>query len=79
MAAPLIYSIAPFVGLGCLALMVATEIHMARTDRRLRDDKPKRPRRKPFNDPGRYAEHGDWPFVPSDLLKSRFHDERNTR
>jgi hypothetical protein len=70
MALPIIISIAPFVGFGCLALMVATEIHMARRDRALRNDKPTRPRRKPFDDPGGYAAHGDWPFVPSDLKVS---------
>jgi hypothetical protein len=41
-----------------------------------RDDKPKRPRRKPFDDPGGYAAHGDWPFVPSDLKVSSFHDRK---
>ena len=66
MAAPIIYSAAFGSMLAIFAFYAA------------RHDKPKRPRRKPFDDPSGYAAHGDWPFVPSDLLKSRFHEGRDS-
>jgi len=76
MAGPLIYS-AAVIGFLVLCAVYATGRRRRLPLLGLDDSKARRTRRKPFNDPGRYAEHGDWPFVPSDLLKSsRFHDER---
>lgn len=69
MTAPIAFSIAFYALIGVFTFYI--------TRNRKGDAELPRPRTKPFEDAGGYLAHGDWPFVPSDLLKSRFHARSN--